>query len=106
MLGSYTSPEVSPMLKRLSYVGALALLPSFFIARPAYAGIEACGNIDVKANATCELDTSGGCTARCTPVSFEAQCSADLEVDCKGSCNVSASATCTASCNVDSCVAE
>ncbi len=94
------------MLKRLSYVGLLGFAP-LFVAHPAFAdNIAACGNIDVEANAMCEVDTTGGCTARCTPVAFEAQCDVNGAIQCKGMCQASASADCTASCDVTSCEAE
>jgi hypothetical protein len=66
----------------------------------AEAGIGACGNIHVEANAECELAVDGGCELRCQPVSFEAACAGQLYVECKGlnECNASASASCTAEC--------
>ena len=64
-----------------------------------------CGNIDVEANAQCEVKASGGCTVDdCTPVS----CSATLYAECQGQCNatppscdVSCQGSCEADCNVD-----
>ncbi|HVH47761.1 MAG TPA: hypothetical protein VM925_35740 [Labilithrix sp.] len=64
----------------------------------AHAGIEACGNIDVKANATCKVEVEGGCTAQCEPVRFEASCAAKLETQCQGQCSASATVDCQASC--------
>jgi len=80
---------------------ALALVPAailFAAPRDANAGLAACNNIDVKANAQCKLEAQGGCTAQCTPVKFEAACAGKLETSCRGQCNVEASAECTGSC--------
>ncbi|HEY4156807.1 MAG TPA: hypothetical protein VGM29_01875 [Polyangiaceae bacterium] len=75
------------------------LVASLFIAAPAHAGIGACGNIDVEASAMCDVKTSGGCTAACQQLSFEASCSAQLEGGCQGMCNASASLSCTTDCS-------
>lgn len=84
---------------------AFATAVPFLASSAAYAadddikGIAACGNIDVKASAQCKAEVSGGCTAQCTPVHFEAACSATVDVSkCTGSCNVKAEASCTATC--------
>lgn len=73
--------------------------------RAAEAGIDACGNIEVAADAQCEVLVDGGCTSRCEPVNFTATCYAD----CSGQCNLTAEASCTGSCSADcvgSCQAE
>jgi hypothetical protein len=72
---------------------ALMLAPSV-----AHAGIEACNNIDVRANAQCKIETSGGCTAQCEPVRFEAACAGKLTASCDGECSGSASIECKGSC--------
>jgi MYXO-CTERM domain-containing protein len=64
----------------------------------AHAGIEACGNIHVEAEAHCEVKAGIACEAQCVPVAFEAQCSADLHVECRGECTGSATASCTGDC--------
>jgi hypothetical protein len=56
---------------------------SMFVAALAYpaiaeAGIEACGDIHVEAEAQCEVEVEGGCVAHCEPVRFEASCAAEL----------------------------
>ncbi len=61
--------------------------------------LSSCGNIDLSGNAQCTLDTSGGCTAKCTPLSFEASCAAELETTCSGQCTATIDAMCSASCN-------
>ena len=81
---------------------SLAVLFALGTARPAHAGLAACGNINVEANATCEIEPpSVDCTANCTPLKFQAACAGKLEVDCSGQCNVNVSASCTASCSAD-----
>jgi hypothetical protein len=90
-------------LDRALLAGSTLLVGAVFFAMPsvAYAGIDACGDIDVRASATCKVETSGGCTAQCTPLSFEASCAAKLDVQCKGQCNASATVDCQGSCKAD-----
>ncbi|MGC4095152.1 MAG: hypothetical protein QM756_45985 [Polyangiaceae bacterium] len=79
---------------------AVAFLFALTTVRPAHAGLAACNNINVEASSTCEVTPpSVDCTAACTPITFEAACSAELEVSCDGECTVNASATCTGSCD-------
>jgi hypothetical protein len=61
-----------------------------------------CGNIDVSANATCKVEVSGGCKLNCTPVSFEASCTAKGNVSCKGECDAKVSVQA----ELDSCKAD
>lgn len=71
-----------------------------FIPAEARADIlSSCGNLDIAGSAKCTLDTSGGCTAKCTPVSFEASCAAELETTCSGQCTATVDASCTGSCS-------
>jgi hypothetical protein len=94
----HTAKEGLSMSRR--FIAFLVAAPfAFLIPKVAHAGIDACGNIDVKANAKCEVVAQGGCTARCEPVSFQAACSAKLQAQCDGQCAASASADCTASCS-------
>lgn len=78
------------------FFGALAFaVPAFLATTPASAGSLAdCGNINVSAQAKCEMQVSGGCTAQCTPLSFAAACDAK----CTGSASVSCTGSCQASC--------
>lgn len=76
--------------------GAVALVP-----RAAHAGLEACNNIEVSADARCQVLTQGGCTAQCEPVNFDLQCSAKLEATCNGQCAAQADVSCTGSCQAD-----
>lgn len=74
---------------------------TFIAPRVAHAGIEACGNIDVRAEAKCKVEAQGGCTAQCTPVKFEAACAGKLQVQCDGQCNATATVDCKGSCSGD-----
>ena len=82
-------------------VCALSSVGILLATTEARAGLDACGNIDVHADALCKVVTQGGCTAQCTPLSFEAACSGKLEVKCNGTCNASADVSCSGSCNTD-----
>ena len=78
---------------------ALAAAATFGFASSAdAANLSACGNIELAANAKCEMRVEGGCVASCEPVSFRVQCAADLYVGCNGQCNAQVEASCTASC--------
>ncbi len=74
-------------------------------AATAHAGIAACGDIHVEAEAQCEVKAGIECEAECTPVSFQAQCAAELTANCDGQCVAEASVECQGSCNAD-CVAQ
>lgn len=73
--------------------GALVFAPS------AHAGLDACGDIYVEAEATCVVEVEGGCETKCEPIRMEAACAAELEVECAGECNASASLDCRADCS-------
>jgi hypothetical protein len=75
--------------------GALALAAPLFVANQAHAGV--CGWL-ADGQVNCELDVTGGCEAKCTPVNFTAQCG----YNCQGGCHGSIDVNCTASCQ-DSC---
>src|SRR4051794_19061648 len=93
-----------PMRRSIASVllGVFAFAAPVLMATPARAGIDACGNIDVQADAHCEVKADIDCTGSCTPLNFTAAC----EGQCSGSCNVSASATCTGSCDIAGCTAQ
>jgi hypothetical protein len=80
----------------LAIVGAFALVPS-----QAHAGIDACGNIHVEAQAECVVvPPTADCVSMCEPISVEAACAAKLAVDCRAECDLP-SVECTASCQAD-----
>lgn len=91
-----------------SSLGSLAAGAAlFFVPASAAAqdGIAACGNIHVEASAQCKVEVSGGCKAKCEPVSFRAACSVEAKAQCTGSidvdCNASCRAELDAKCDVD-----
>ncbi|MDH5675766.1 MAG: hypothetical protein OEZ06_26820 [Myxococcales bacterium] len=68
----------------------------------AQAGIGACGNIHVEAEAMCELVPPGlECEGQCTPLSVRAACSAQLAVECQASCTDLPSVECSGSCQAE-----
>ena len=74
-------------------------------AAPAHAGIESCGNIDVKASATCKAEVGTTCKASCTPIQFHAACTAQVDGTCSTKCSkppeVSCQGTCEGDCNTE-----
>jgi hypothetical protein len=81
--------------------GALLLRPPV-----AQAGIEACGDVFIEAEAECELVLPGAdCEVQCTPISVQASCAARLTAECSGECDLDASIECTGTCQAD-CEAE
>lgn len=63
------------------------------------APLDACGKIDVSANANCKVLAKGGCEAQCTPINVDIACNAKLQVGCTGSCNASVDVACTTMCS-------
>lgn len=95
------------IMNRTLALAALLLAPVLLgSSRTAWAGIEACGDIHVEAEAQCQIEVEGGCELQCTPLSVEAACAGELQLECRGECNASAEAECQASCDVASCVAQ
>lgn len=89
-------------MSRRFAIAFLTVAPiAFFAPRLAHAGLESCGNINVKAEAKCEVEVEGGCAAKCTPVSFKAACEGKATVSCDGECTASIDASCTGSCETD-----
>ena len=88
-------------LKFLAPVFALAA--PLLVATQAHAGIGACGNIHVQAEAECEVLAGAECTAQCEPIAFQAQCASDLYIGCNvpDQCSASLSAECSGSCEAD-----
>ena len=78
-------------------VVSLVLFASMSDVRAADGGtITPCGNFNFAAGATCKIEVSGGCTADCSPLSFEAACT--------GMCNASSNTTCVDDCGT-TCIA-
>ena len=72
-------------------------------ASQARAGIESCGDIHVEAEAECEVLAGAECRAECEPIAFEAECAAELYVECRApsQCSASFSAECAGTCEAD-----
>jgi hypothetical protein len=84
-----------------SLLPLVALLAPLVVPDVAQAGIGACGDIHVEAEAQCEVKGGIECEAQCEPIAFEAQCAANLQVQCEGECNVGADVQCAGSCQAD-----
>jgi len=84
------------MMKLITVVAACAAL--LFTAGSAFAQENPCGKFDFTENGfNCKIETEGGCTAQCTPLSFKA--------GCKGGCTATATQDCTGTCGTQ-CLAE
>lgn len=96
------------MLRTYRFFAIAAALAAPLFAPPAHAGIDACGDIDVKASAQCKVEVGAACKAKCTPVSFEAACHAQLQASCDGNCTAtlpscqgSCEGTCSGNCTAN-----
>lgn len=89
----------------LLLTGALAALSIQLVSSRANAADNPC-QIELRADAQCTLEPpSAQCEAKCTPLSVEVACSAQLYVGCDGQCTASASVMCQADCSA-SCSAQ
>ena len=100
--------EAISMKLGIERLGCFALVAGaiWFAPQPAQAGIGACGDIHVEAQAQCTVIPPGAqCEAMCEPLAVRAACSARLAVDCRGECtdlpSVSCKGSCQASCSAD-----
>ncbi len=84
-----------------TFVSAALFALPLLSAAPARANIADCGNIDVSASGTCEVQVDAACTANCTPIKVQAACAAKLQGTCSASCPRVPSVDCTASCQGD-----
>ena len=86
----------------LATLGRIAALSVGFICTShatARADIDACGEIDVRPKARCEvIPPSAQCKTMCTPLNVRATCSAKLAVDCQAGCDELPSAQCNVDC--------
>jgi len=78
-----------------------ALVATLLESRRAEAGLEACGDVHVEAEAHCEVEVEGGCVAQCEPIRVEAACAAELYAECDGQCRADVSIECTGGCQAD-----
>ncbi|HYP90303.1 MAG TPA: hypothetical protein VEQ59_19160 [Polyangiaceae bacterium] len=72
----------------------------------ARAGFSSCGDVNVEADASCQVEVEGGCTAHCEPPELQLACSAKLQASCSGECKAKADVSCTASCDLSACKAK
>lgn len=93
--------RLQPVLTALAFAAPLAYVGA------AHAGIGACGNIHVEAQAECEVRAGIECEAMCEPLALHAQCAGDLWVQCNvpDRCAFEADVECSGSCEA-SCMAE
>ena len=88
-------------LERVACV-VLAAAGVWLAPQKAEAGIGACGDIHVEAQAECTVVPPGAkCEAMCEPVAVRAACAARLAVDCRGGCDELPSVECKGSCQAD-----
>jgi hypothetical protein len=86
-----------------TFAAAIFALPLLTVTE-AHAGIDACGNIDVDAQASCTAEVSDKCTVDCSPLKVDVACSAQLEASCESSCQlpeVNCSVDCEGTCEAD-----
>jgi hypothetical protein len=84
--------------RRLVQTAALACTLALSAISNAGDSIAACGNIEVEANAECEVLVEAECTAKCVPLNFEAACRGSLRTECSASCTDPPTLQCTATC--------
>lgn len=85
-----------------SFIAACFCATGLLAAAPAFAQeaqpFASCGNIKVEANAKCQMEVKGGCTAKCEPVNFKARCNVKAETKCGGKCTAEIDAACSTEC--------
>jgi hypothetical protein len=84
----------------------LAVAAVWLTPRTAEAGLDACGDIHVEAQAECTVVAPGvQCEAMCEPISVRAACAAKLAAECRGGCkdlpSIDCKGSCQASCSAD-----
>jgi MYXO-CTERM domain-containing protein len=62
-------------------------------------GPNPCGNFDFSAGISCKIEVSGGCSANCSPLRFEAACSGMCSATSDTTCVNNCGTTCVAMCN-------
>jgi hypothetical protein len=89
-------PFVRASTAILIAVGVALLLPG--IARAQDASTP-CGKFDFSSGLSCRIEVSGGCTANCSPLSFEAACTGGCTSMTTTTCVDTCGTTCVAMCN-------
>jgi hypothetical protein len=69
------------------------------LARAADGGSTPCGNFDFTSGISCKIEVSGGCTANCSPLRFEAACTGMCTATSDTTCVNNCGTTCVAMCN-------
>jgi hypothetical protein len=86
---------------RTALLATMAAMAILLLTSQARASLQACGNINVSAGATCTVEADPPtCQGRCDEASFQASCQGYCDValpSCSGSCY----ADCQGGCNVD-----
>lgn len=98
------TPALTTSIRTL---GSIALLGLALLApRAAEAGVSACGDVYVTAEASCEwVAEQETCTTECQQVEVYKSCAARLYTECEGMCSATSETTCTTECG-ESCVPE
>lgn len=94
-------------IARLFFATA-AIASTFAVTQTAKANtLDACGDFffDPAGDVTCEVVLEGGCEAKCEPLAFEVECSAELQLGCQGGCNLDIEVGCDVECQ-GGCVTE
>lgn len=97
--GGFSMTFSHDWFRRFTATALLGATPLLVSAPLAAANFEACGDIDVEAEATCVVEVEGGCMAKCEPLNFTAACSAELYASCDGECSLDVEAECTTDCS-------
>ena len=88
------------MIKRLTIATAILCTMTLLALNAQAASKEACGGIELTAIGECHFEFSGGCKAKCEPLSFVAacdgKCNAELSASCTGECGASCKGKCEA----------
>jgi MYXO-CTERM domain-containing protein len=83
--------------------GALVLALGFVMvdarAADGGSGPNPCGNFDFTAGISCKIQVSGGCSANCSPLRFEAACTGMCGATADTMCVDNCGTTCVAMCN-------
>jgi hypothetical protein len=94
---SFTHSILQPRISTLVFGAVLGL--GLLSSGTAQAGLDACGNFYVAADAACEwVLEDESCGTHCEPVSVEWSCAAQLYLECEGQCNASSELTCVETC--------
>ena len=101
-----TSRDFSRHIMKRAFSASIASLILLGASYANAASVADCGDIDVEASAECKTEISGGCEVQCSAVSFQAACTAQVNVDhCATECTELPSVDCSGSCEA-SCEAE